>query len=845
MSSPIRPPLWITEADGNPSGRPINKIVVSNGTLTINGTTATITTGGAGGDGTVTNVSSSDSFISITNPNTTPSITIQDATTSQDGILTSTDWNTFNNKTSNSGTVTSVGSSQAFVSVASATTTPSITIGNASGSATGVLTSTDWTTFNNKGSGDGTVTSVGSSQAFVSVASATTTPSITIGEASGSATGVLTSTDWTTFNNKTSNTGTVTGTGSANQISYWTAASVQAGSTGLTYDPSTGNLTVGGYVETGTKVTTPSGTNLELTTGSASSGSMVIADGANGQISITPNGTGTIKLDGVELDNSAIATGYVLKATSATAAGWASESGGTTSPAGSNTQVQFNDNGSFGANNKMQYTAASGVLTLTNYAQFNNVVVGYNSGVITTSTQANLKLQPYYGISAGIVEIGAAANSNITLTPDGTGEVHLRNFKFDVDQTVGAGQDNYVLTYDNTTDLISLEAAGGGGVTFPIEADSGSTGAPSYSFSADTDTGIFLSGASNMGLVAGGVSYINIGSLGIVELTRRLRNTAGSAALPSYSFSGDSDTGFWSSNPDEISLSLGGSRLYDFRKISSSANIRLRGGAPIINCDEAGADLSLRSGGSTYAEILIQNENSNIDIKPAGTGKVKISDAYTLPSAVTTTNDFVLTAQTDGSTAWAASSGGSAYPVTGATAINANDDTWIITSFAPFPRSVLSTSSQSIDTSVYYIGFIPPKDITLTNLQVNVTVAGTGNLSMALYNSDAVGNPKNLLSNSTVTLDASSTGYFTSTMASSQSLSGLNLYYLAITMSANSCTVRSHPSNSGWAIAPVNGLDTFNRALLYDGTTLTFPSTVTASQLSTKYGFTPLIGGGF
>ena len=35
-----------------------------------------------------------------------------------------------------------------------------------------------------------------------------------------------------------------------------------------------------------------------------------------------------LKLDGVELDNSAIATGYVLKATSATAAGWAAESGG-------------------------------------------------------------------------------------------------------------------------------------------------------------------------------------------------------------------------------------------------------------------------------------------------------------------------------------------------------------------------------------------------------------------------------------------------------------------------------------------------------------------------------------
>ena len=34
------------------------------------------------------------------------------------------------------------------------------------------------------------------------------------------------------------------------------------------------------------------GTNLELIPGGASSGSIVIADGANGQISITPNGTG-------------------------------------------------------------------------------------------------------------------------------------------------------------------------------------------------------------------------------------------------------------------------------------------------------------------------------------------------------------------------------------------------------------------------------------------------------------------------------------------------------------------------------------------------------------------------
>ena len=47
------------------------------------------------------------------------------------------------------------------------------------------------------------VTSVNTTDSFVTITDPTTTPSISIGEASGTATGVLTSTDWNTFNNKT------------------------------------------------------------------------------------------------------------------------------------------------------------------------------------------------------------------------------------------------------------------------------------------------------------------------------------------------------------------------------------------------------------------------------------------------------------------------------------------------------------------------------------------------------------------------------------------------------------------------------------------------------------------
>tara|TARA_B100001094_G_scaffold98881_1_gene95130 strand:+ start:13335 stop:16214 length:2880 start_codon:yes stop_codon:yes gene_type:complete len=72
---------------------------------------------------------------------------------------------------------------------------------------------------------------------------------------------------------------------------------------------------------------------------------------------------------------------------------------------------------------------------------------------------------PQLGADLDVVTHGivSTSNRNIAITPNGTGNVSLGNFNFDVDQTVGAGQDNYVLTYDHSGTKISLEAASGGG----------------------------------------------------------------------------------------------------------------------------------------------------------------------------------------------------------------------------------------------------------------------------------------------------------------------------------------------------------------------------------------------
>ena len=64
-------------------------------------------------------------------------------------------------------------------------------------------------------------------------------------------------------------------------------------------------------------------------------------------------------------------------------------------------------------------------------------------------------------LSSGELETTAGS---LTLTSF-TGNVYMGNYSFESGQTVGAGQDNYVLKYDNGTGFISLEpdATGGGG----------------------------------------------------------------------------------------------------------------------------------------------------------------------------------------------------------------------------------------------------------------------------------------------------------------------------------------------------------------------------------------------
>jgi hypothetical protein len=135
---------------------------------------------------------------SITVTNTAPDQTV--AITAGTGISVSGTYPNFsvtNTAPSSGGTVTSVTGTTPIASSGGAT--PAISISQATTSTDGYLSSTDWNTFNSKG--NGTVTSVSGTAPVVSSGGAT--PAISMAQATGSVDGYLSSTDWTTFNNKT------------------------------------------------------------------------------------------------------------------------------------------------------------------------------------------------------------------------------------------------------------------------------------------------------------------------------------------------------------------------------------------------------------------------------------------------------------------------------------------------------------------------------------------------------------------------------------------------------------------------------------------------------------------
>lgn len=155
----------------------------------------------AGGGTGVTSVTATSPITS--SGGATPDISISAATSSVNGYLSSTDWSTFNGKQAALGytpvsNALMINTTAPLTGGGALTSDKTLAITQATTSTNGYLSSTDWNTFNSKGSG--TVTGVTGTAPVVSSGGAA--PAISMAAATTSVNGYLTSADWTTFNSK-------------------------------------------------------------------------------------------------------------------------------------------------------------------------------------------------------------------------------------------------------------------------------------------------------------------------------------------------------------------------------------------------------------------------------------------------------------------------------------------------------------------------------------------------------------------------------------------------------------------------------------------------------------------
>jgi hypothetical protein len=183
--------------------------------------------------------------------------------------------------------------------------------------------------------------------------------------------------------------------------------------------------------------------------------------------------------------------------------------GGNGTPGGSNTQVQFNDDGNFGGNANFTFNKTTSLLSVIGNISAGNVILANNAGVVYVNNITGLAGQPVVIESDGTEDISLNAdtirigdnNTNATIATHGTGDLILTTHK-------GSASEGIIRIFDGANGNISLQP-NGTGIVIANSALS-ATGNVSANFfigNGSQLTGISGGGGSN---IANGTSNVTI-----------------------------------------------------------------------------------------------------------------------------------------------------------------------------------------------------------------------------------------------------------------------------------------------------------------------------------------------
>ena len=130
----------------------------------------------------------------------------------------------------------------------------------------------------------------------------------------------------------------------------------------------------------------------------------------------------------------------------------------------------------------------------------------------------------------------------------------------------------------------------------------GSAGAPGLYPAGDTNTGFYSPGADQLGITTGGTLRLSLSTTAITSALPFL-SALGSNTAPSYSFTGDVNTGLYSPGADQLGLATGGTLRFS---VGSNGVVTVKNGAV--------AEIGTLTDGATITPNFAANCNFTVTI---------------------------------------------------------------------------------------------------------------------------------------------------------------------------------------------------------------------------------------
>lgn len=187
--------------------------------------------------------------------------------------------------------------------------------------------------------------------------------------------------------------------------------------------------------------------------------------------------------------------------------------------------------------------------------------------------------------------------------------------------------------YNPSVDQINVAIGGvaraifyGNGLQMPtayrIETGDGTFAAPSYTFTNDTDTGLYTSASNVLDLVTGGNRSLVLTATD-VQFSGVLWQPNGTAGAPSYSFASDPDTGLYRYAPNAVGISTNGALSLYVGPATVQAPSGDASAPGYAFLTEGGSGMYLASAGvvavSTSGTALVRMNNTGISLDGGGT----------------------------------------------------------------------------------------------------------------------------------------------------------------------------------------------------------------------------------